>query len=75
MYDFIIHIFFRTKNLIKKNKHKMKTILIIMIAVGLRLIYSVIFEYPSLLIGFVGTGLTVFCLFALLQEFRDSKKK
>ena len=74
MYDFIIHIFFRTNNLIKKNK-KMKIILIMMIAVGLRLIYSVVFEYPSLLIGFVGTGLTVFCLFALLQEFRDSKKK
>ena len=52
----------------------MKTILIMMIAVGLRLIYSVVFEYPALLIGFVGTGLTVFCLFALLQEFRDSKK-
>ena len=53
-------------------------ILIMMIAVGLRLIYSVVFEYPSLLIGFVGTGLTVFCLFALfrmIKKVKNTKKQ
>ena len=50
----------------------MKAILIMMIIVGLRLIYSCIFEYPSLFVGFIGAGLTIFCFFALVQEFRDS---
>ena len=52
----------------------MKAILIIMMAVGLRLIFASIFEHPSLFVGFIGTGLTVFCIFALIQEIRDSKK-
>ena len=53
----------------------MKAILIMMIAVGLRLIYSTIFEYPSLFVGFIGVALTVFCILALIQEFRNSRQK
>jgi hypothetical protein len=52
----------------------MKAILIIFLAMGLRLIYGSIFEHPSLFVGFIGTGLTVFCIFALIQEIRDRKK-
>jgi hypothetical protein len=53
----------------------MKAILIIMTLVGLRLLYATIFEHPSLFIGFIGAVLTVFCVFALIQEFRDEKKQ
>lgn len=46
-----------------------------MMAVGLRLIYSTIFETPSLFVGFIGAGLTVFCILTLIQEFRNSRQK
>ena len=48
----------------------MKAILFIMLLVGIRLIYAVIFEYPSLFVGFIGVSLSAFCIFALAQEFR-----
>lgn len=40
---------------------------------GLRLIFSAIFENPSLFVGFVGAGLTVVCAVSLWQQFKVRK--
>ena len=48
----------------------MKTFIkIIMLIMGLRLIFSTIFETPSLFVGFIGAGLTVLCAISLWQQF------
>jgi len=48
----------------------MKTFIkIIMLLLGLRLIFSTIFETPSLFVGFIGVGLTVLCAVSLWQQF------
>lgn len=52
----------------------MKTFIkIIMLLLGLRLIFSTIFEAPSLFVGFIGVGLTVLCAVSLWQQFGKQK--
>jgi hypothetical protein len=49
----------------------MKTFLKILgLLMGLRLIFSIIFENSSLFVGFVGVGLTVLCAVSLWQQIR-----
>lgn len=54
----------------------MKTFLKIMgLMMGLRLIFSIIFENSSLFVGFVGAGLTVLCAVSLWQQVNRKKHK
>ena len=54
----------------------MKTFIKIMgVIMGLRLIFSTIFETPSLFVGFIGVGLTVLCAVSLWQQFTEWKNR
>jgi len=54
----------------------MKTILkIIGMLMGLRLIFSTIFEAPSLFVGFIGAGLTVLCAVSLWRQITGKSEE